>query len=123
MSDNKSYTKERVLVLGANGKTGSRVLQRLNALGWPTQIGSRSATPKFDWEDDSTWTDVLKNIHSVYVSFYPDLALPGAVALIKKFTQVALKNGAQKLVLLSGRGEEEAQACEEIVMRSGVDWT
>jgi uncharacterized protein YbjT (DUF2867 family) len=123
MSDKKNLNKERVLVLGANGKTGSRVLQRLNTLGWPTQIGSRSANPKFDWEDDSTWSDALKNIHSVYVSFYPDLALPGTADLIKKFTQLAVKNGVQKLVLLSGRGEEEAQACEDIVMKSGVDWT
>jgi len=123
MSDKKNLKKEKVLVLGANGKTGSRVLQRLNTLGWPTQIGSRSANPKFDWEDDSTWTDALKNIHSVYVSFYPDLALPGTAELIKKFTQIAVKNGVQKLVLLSGRGEEEAQACEDIVMKSGVDWT
>jgi uncharacterized protein YbjT (DUF2867 family) len=123
MSDKKNLNKERVLVLGANGKTGSRVLQRLNTLGWPTQIGSRSANPKFDWEDSSTWTDALKNIHSVYVSFYPDLALPGTADLIKKFTQLAVKNGVQKLVLLSGRGEEEAQACEDIVMKSEVDWT
>ncbi len=123
MSKNKINPKEKILVLGGNGKTGSRILQRLNTLGWPVQIGSRSATPKFDWEDDGTWTDAVKNIHSVYISFFPDLALPGAVAQIKKFTQVAVKNGVQKLVLLSGRGEEEAQACEEIVMNSGADWT
>ena len=123
MSRNRINPKEKILVLGANGKTGSRVVQRLNALEWPVQIGSRSANPKFDWEDDGTWTDAVKNIHSVYVSFFPDLALPGAVALIKNFTQIAVKNSVQKLVLLSGRGEEEAQACEEIVMNSGVDWT
>ena len=112
-----------VLVLGSNGKTGRRIIQKLIDLKVPVREGSRNAHPKFDWEDDTTWTDALKNIHSVYVSFYPDLALPGAVALIKKFTQIAVKNGVQKLVLLSGRGEEEAQACEEIVMKSGVDWT
>jgi len=29
----------------------------------------------------------------------------------------------RKLVLLSGRGEEEAQHCERIVNESGIDWT
>ncbi len=29
----------------------------------------------------------------------------------------------KKLVLLSGRGEEEAQRCERIVQNSGIEWT
>lgn len=35
----------------------------------------------------------------------------------------ARAHGVQRLVLLSGRGEEEAQACERIVQESGIDWT
>ncbi len=29
----------------------------------------------------------------------------------------------QRLVLLSGRGEEEAQACERVIQEAGVGWT
>jgi uncharacterized protein YbjT (DUF2867 family) len=36
---------------------------------------------------------------------------------------MAVRKGVQKLVLLSGRGEEEAQVCEKVVMNAGVDWT
>jgi uncharacterized protein YbjT (DUF2867 family) len=36
---------------------------------------------------------------------------------------LAVKSGVQRLVLLSGRGEEEAQRCEQIVQNAGADWT
>jgi nucleoside-diphosphate-sugar epimerase len=39
------------LVLGATGKTGRRVAQRLTALGYPVRGGSRSGRPRFDWQD------------------------------------------------------------------------
>lgn len=123
MSSLKGITKNKILVLGATGKTGSRVLQRLIKLDWPVQSGSRSADPAFDWEDSTTWQQALQNIHSVYISFHPDLAVPGAVETIKKFVDTAVKSGVQKLVLLSGRGEVEAQHCEQVVMDSGIDWT
>jgi uncharacterized protein YbjT (DUF2867 family) len=123
MSHGKLKTEKKTLVLGATGKTGSRVLQKLINLGLPVQSGSRSADPKFDWEDKATWEPVLQNIHAVYISFQPDLAVPGTVEKIKLFTETAVKNKVQKLVLLSGRGEPEAQHCEEIVMNTGADWT
>lgn len=123
MSNTESKTEKKILVLGATGKTGSRVMERLTQLGWPVQSGSRSATPKFDWEDRSTWAKALNNVTSVYVSFQPDLAVPGAVETIQQFSKTAVKNGVRKLVLLSGRGEVEAQQCEEAVMNAGSDWT
>lgn len=116
-------TKPIVLVLGGTGKTGRRVAEQLTALGWPVRIGSRSADPSFDWDDQSTWKPALKGIDSVYISYYPDIAIPGATQTIRSFTKLAVENGVQKLVLLSGRGEKEAEDCEEIVMASGVDWT
>lgn len=116
-------TEKKVLVLGGTGKTGSRVVQKLMQRGWPVRIGSRSESPSFDWLDTATWKPALQGIHSVYISFQPDLAVPGATDAIRAFTEVAVKNGVRKLVLLSGRGEEEAQACEQIVMNAGVEWT
>lgn len=123
MSKQNSMNDNTVLVLGANGKTGSRVFQRLNDMQWPVRAGSRSVSPKFDWENPGTWEAALKDIRSVYVSYHPDLALPGTVAIIKEFTATAIKSGIKNIVLLSGRGEPEAQACEKIVMASGIDWT
>lgn len=123
MSNQKANNESAILVLGASGKTGSRVLQRLNQLGWPTRIGSRSANPKFEWMDETTWKPVLSGIDSVYITFQPDLAVAGAVKIIESFTETAIENGVRKLVLLSGRGEEAAQKCEKIVMEAGAEWT
>jgi uncharacterized protein YbjT (DUF2867 family) len=123
-NERKETTEKTILVLGANGKTGSRVLQRLQERGIPTRAGSRSATPKFDWEDKATWKPALQNIHAVYIAFHPDLAAPGTFEVIRSFTERAVQNGVQQLVLLSGRNEEEAQACEQVVINSGVkEWT
>lgn len=47
------------LVLGGTGKTGRRVAARLEARGLPVRIGSRSAEPRFDWEDRSTWAPAM----------------------------------------------------------------
>lgn len=112
-----------ILVLGATGKTGSRVVKRLNEKGIPVRIGSRRATPAFDWENQATWIAALKNVRAAYISFYPDLAVPGTPEIIYQFCQLAVKSGVKHLVLLSGRGEEEAQRCEDIVKNTGVTWT
>lgn len=116
-------TKKTTLVLGGNGKTGSRVVNRLRLLGLPVRIGSRSAAIPFDWENENTWEPAVHNVHSVYITFQPDLAVPGADTAIRSFSELAVKNGVKKLVLLSGRGEPEAQVCEEVVMNTGVDYT
>lgn len=116
-------TTRNTLVIGGKGKTGSRVVHLLQRMGWPVKVGSRSAEIPFNWTDSSTWQPAVQNIHSVYITFQPDLAVPGAPEAISAFTKIAVDNGVQKLVLLSGRGEPEAQACEEIVMNAGIDWT
>ncbi|MGB5386132.1 MAG: NAD(P)H-binding protein [Eudoraea sp.] len=115
--------KQNILVLGGKGKTGSRVASRLVAKGQAVRIGSRSETPSFDWEDSATWAGALEGMDSVYITFQPDLAVPGAREAIKGFTLRAVKSGVQKVVLLSGKGEKEAEKCEEIVKNSGLDWT
>jgi len=112
-----------VLVLGGTGKTGRRVADRLQARGVTTRIASRSADPSFDWDDRSTWHAALQGVTAAYISYAPDLAIPGATDSIRAFVKQAVEKGVQRLVLLSGRGEEEAQACERIVQEAGVDWT
>jgi uncharacterized protein YbjT (DUF2867 family) len=120
---NKTNQQKLTLVLGATGKTGSRVANRLKALDVPVRLGSRKGNPPFEWEDRNTWAPVLENVESVYVVFYPDLAVAGAPDTIRAFTDLAVKSGVKRMVLLSGRGEEEARRCELIVENSGIDWT
>lgn len=115
--------ENNTLVLGGNGKTGRRVAQRLKTRGMPVRVGSRTGEPPFDWEDQATWESVLQDMVNVYISFYPDLAVPGAVEAIRALTDLAVQSGVQRLILLSGRGEEEAQKCEQIVQQAGVEWT
>ena len=59
----------------------------------------------------------------MYISYYPDLAVPGAADTIRALTAQAVAADVQHLVLLSGRGEQEARACEQIVKDAGADWT
>lgn len=112
-----------ILVLGGTGKTGRRVAARLAAQDIPTRIGSRSAQPPFDWVDRSTWAPALNGVQSVYVSYYPDLAVPGAVDAVGAFAELAVTKGVPRLVLLAGRGEPEAELAEQAVRDSGAELT
>jgi uncharacterized protein YbjT (DUF2867 family) len=123
MTNTNASTAKTILVTGATGKTGSRIFKKLTEMGWPVRSGSRTANPGFDWQDMNTWGPALQHIYTVYVCFHPDLAVPGAVDIIRSFTDTAISQGVKKLVLLSGRGEAEAQNCEQIVMNAGIDWT
>jgi uncharacterized protein YbjT (DUF2867 family) len=60
---------------------------------------------------------------AAYVVYYPDLAFPGAAETVASFFDFALQHAVRRLVLLSGRGEEEAQASERALQSSGADWT
>lgn len=112
-----------ILVIGGTGKTGRRVLERLETLGRPARVGSRSSGIPFVWEDESTWEAALDGVSAVYVTYYPDLAFPGAKEAIGRFAAVAVERGVKRLVLLSGRGEEGAVASEDALKASGCDWT
>jgi uncharacterized protein YbjT (DUF2867 family) len=111
------------LVLGGTGKTGRRVAERLEARGLPVRIGSRSAEPPFDWRDPATWRPALDGVGSVYVSYYPDLAVPGAVETVGSFAELAVRSGVPRLVLLAARGEAEAVLAERAVRASGAELT
>ena len=111
------------LVIGGTGKTGSRVAARLKEQQVPVRIGSRSASPAFDWSNESGWDACLDGVESVYITYAPDLAIPGATDSIQAFVDAAKRNGVKRAVLLSGRGEAEAQAAEKILMQSGLAWT
>jgi uncharacterized protein YbjT (DUF2867 family) len=116
-------TRQPILVTAATGKTGRRVADRLEAMGLPVRRASRSAATPFDWDDPSTWGPALAGAGAAYVVYSPDLAVPAAPGAITAFVEQAREAGVRRLVLLSGRGEEEAQRCERIVQGSGLEWT
>lgn len=113
----------KILVMGAAGKTGRRVKERLENLNIDVRPGSRTAQIPFDWQKPETWAKALDGISKVYITFQPDLAVPTARATIQEFVAQAKKAGVDKLVLLSGRGEKEAESCEKEVVGSGIDFS
>ncbi|WP_369598267.1 SDR family oxidoreductase, partial [Mesonia mobilis] len=95
--------QENILVLGGTGKTGSRIVKQLKKLNHNVRIGSRKNNPPFNWGQPEQWFKVLENIDKVYISYQPDLAVPGALDAIKNLVKIAKKFPIKKLVLLSGK--------------------
>ncbi|SMG23983.1 Uncharacterized conserved protein YbjT, contains NAD(P)-binding and DUF2867 domains [Arenibacter troitsensis] len=112
-----------ILVIGGTGKTGRKVVNRLIKAGHKVRIGSRSASPAFDWEQPETWSESLLGMDIVYITFQPDLAVPGALEAIEELIRKAKQSSVRKVVLLSGKGEREAELCEQVVIHSGLDYT
>jgi len=115
--------KTNILVIGGTGKTGRRVVEQLQNKGIEPRIGSRQASPSFDWDNKDTWINALNGVEKMYVTYYPDLAVPRAKEAIESLTYLAKELGVKKMVLLSGKGETEAEACEKIVIDSGMNYT
>jgi uncharacterized protein YbjT (DUF2867 family) len=121
-------SQDITLVIGGTGKTGRRVVARLVEAGRLVRIGSRTAEVPFDWEKQDTWERVLQDVKAAYVAYQPDLAVPGALATVEAFFDRAIAipstaSGVEKLVLLSGRGEVEAEQAEQALQATSVDWT
>lgn len=114
---------QEILVIGATGKTGRRVASRLEARGLPVRRGSRNSVTPFDWEAPETWAPALRGVRAAYVTYFPDLAFPGAVEKLESLCETARDADVEHLVLLSGRGEHHARLGEEVVRNSGVDFT
>jgi len=114
---------ELTLIIGGTGKTGRRVAEKLAAKGVAIRVASRSGETRFDWNDRTTWGAALEGVSSAYVTYSPDLAVPEAPPAIQELARLASERDVRRLVLLSGRGEEEAQRCERIVLDTNPAWT
>jgi uncharacterized protein YbjT (DUF2867 family) len=112
-----------ILVIGSTGKTGRRIARTLAERGYTVRHGSRQAQTPFDWDRPETWPPALAGVRAAYISFFPDLAIPGASDKIEALTSAAKQAGVERLVLISGRGEKNAQHCEDIVRSCGLDFT
>ncbi|MEP1447975.1 MAG: NmrA family NAD(P)-binding protein [Paraglaciecola sp.] len=115
---------EKVLVIGASGKTGSLVYKGLQEHLPKDKVkaASRNSSTVFDWHDDSTWRPALQGISHVYLTYYPDLAVEASASHISEFCQLASSMRVKHVTLLSGRGEPAAQQCETILIDSGLSW-
>jgi uncharacterized protein YbjT (DUF2867 family) len=116
-------TNAPILVIGATGKVGRRVVTGLQAKGRKVRIGSRHAALPFDWQDRSNWTAHFAGIDTAYVAYYPDLAAPQGVDDIAALASVAGAAGVRRMVLLSGRGESGAERAEQALRESGLAYT
>lgn len=115
--------KRQFLILGGTGKTGRRIAKLLTDRGEKVRIGSRRATPAFDWHQRDNWDELLASITHLYITYQPDLAVPGAYEAVSELVEKAKVAQVQKIVLLSGKGEVEAQRCETVIKDSGIDYT
>ena len=112
------------LVLGGTGKTGRRVVERLAARGMPTRVGSRSGgsairlggpgnldagaarrAARPTSRTSRTWRSRARRRRSA------------------RSPSSRSQSGVRRLVLLSGRGEQEAEQAERAVRESGADVT
>ncbi|WP_086565817.1 NmrA family transcriptional regulator [Streptomyces africanus] len=110
-----------VVVTGASGRTGSRVARAAEAAGFTVRAASRATG--FDWWDRSTWADTLRGADAAYLAHPSDVGAPGAAEAVGDLAREAVGLGVRRLVLLSGRGEDQALPTEEALHGSGADWT
>jgi uncharacterized protein YbjT (DUF2867 family) len=101
-----------VFVAGGTGKTGRRVTARLQHHARTVHPGSRTGRIPFDWARPETWAAAIGDADAVYIAYSPDLAVPQAPADLAAFGRTAIDQGVRTVVLLSGRGEPEAQDAE-----------
>ncbi|MFC6093422.1 NAD(P)H-binding protein [Saccharothrix lopnurensis] len=119
-----------VLVTGATGKSGRRVVARLRAAGLPVRAAARTGEHPFDWHDRGTWDAALEGVRSAYV-----VQLDGT-KLVRPFVELAVRHGVRRVVLASGRGIDDPDYVrdgggvleglldsEAAVRGSGLEWT
>lgn len=115
----------KVTVLGATGTTGSLVTHRLRAGGHDVRPASRTAPFHFDWDDRTTWAPAVGDSSAVYI--IPD-ERPGGVDRLTAFLDMAARQAAERVVLLSARDWidtdlPDGRLREQSVVGSGLDWT
>ncbi|MEV0319972.1 NAD(P)H-binding protein [Streptomyces sp. NPDC050658] len=114
-----------ILVLGATGKTGRRIVTRLRDQGHTVRAASRSGETRFDWTDRATWAPVLEGVTALY------FVGPPSAEPVADFIDQAVAAGVRRFVVLSGRGvevygdtfEPSMAEAERVVRDRGVDWT
>jgi uncharacterized protein YbjT (DUF2867 family) len=105
----------QVLVLGATGKTGSRVAERLSAHEVSVRTAARSgADARFDWDNPATWEQTLRGATGLYL-VSPILRIDFA-GLVGRFLDQAERAGVRHVTYLSAYGMDHAPA--EVALRA-----
>lgn len=108
-------THNHTLVLGATGKTGSRVAEKLINQGIVVRTAARSgAHVRFDWNDRSTFASALDNVSAVYL-VSPVMRVDFA-NIVAQFLDEAERAGVRHVTYLSAYGMEHAPA--EVALRA-----
>lgn len=118
-----TQTTKEIAIIGAGGKTGRRVMERLQKAGHAARGLSRSTPISFDWHDETTWQPALAGVGAAYLTYHPDLSVPGAAQHIARFCEVAADCDIGRLVLLAGRGEPQVHPAEDALRGSGIEFT
>jgi uncharacterized protein YbjT (DUF2867 family) len=100
-------TNNRILVLGATGKTGSRVAQKLADRGTSVRRAARTgADVHFDWSDPTTFAPALGGVSGVYL-VSPVMRVDFA-GVVSRFLDEAERAGVRNITHLSAYGAEHA---------------
>ncbi len=123
-------TTTPILILSGMGKSGRRVVERLEQRDVPVRLASRSSEQRFDWYDEDTWTGAAAGIDTAYLA--PPVG-PTGLTQAGRFVKQAAAEGLRRVVLLSGRGVgsperefavyESSVELENAVKESGAEWT
>ncbi|MEM8908059.1 MAG: hypothetical protein AAGD05_09465 [Bacteroidota bacterium] len=65
--------QSNILVIGADGKTGQKVVEGLKRENQKIGLGTRSNDPAFDWYRPDTWFNAFTGIDKVYIPYYSDV--------------------------------------------------
>lgn len=120
-ADTANTQRMTVVVTGASGRTGSRVARAARGAGLTVRAASRARG--FDWQDPTTWAQILRGADGAYLMYPSDIGSPAAAQGIGALAREAVGLGVRRLVLLSARGEDHARPAEEALKSSGADWT
>jgi len=127
-----------VLVTGATGKTGRRLVPLPAGRGVTVGAATRNPgttiqdaqTGRFDWRDPGTYAPALDGVHAVYLvsSHYSDNTIDPSDQ-VAAFVQAAAEAGARRIVQLSAFGAGQApddmplRRTERAAETSGLEYT
>lgn len=112
----------QILVLGATGSVGRRVVAQLRERGHDVRAASRRGEVQFDWHDPQTWQQAVAGASAAFVM------APDDIEVDPEFVGVAVSGGVQHLVLLSSKGIEVMHdarllRAERVIRDSGAGWS
>ncbi|WHX17144.1 NAD(P)H-binding protein [Streptomyces malaysiensis subsp. malaysiensis] len=123
-----------VLVLGATGNTGSKVLRMVRAEGARALAATRRPEAgaagagdavRFDWHDPAGHAAALRGVERLYL--IPPLAMAEPLPVVEPFLKTAVAQGVRRVVVLGSSAVPEADtgvgALPRLVRETFPEWT